>query len=94
MNFVTCGWQSRTADEDISYATSAAGQVRVELQDADGKPIPGFSLDDCEPIWGDHIARIVKWKSGNDVTTLAGKPVRVRFELSDADLFAIQFVGQ
>ena len=76
---------------EINYSTSAAGQMRVEIQDADGKPMPCFALEDCEPIWGDHIARIVKWKSGSDVSALASKPVRLRFEMSDADLYAVKF---
>jgi len=76
---------------EINYATSAAGQIRVELRDAAGKPIPGFALDDCEPIWGDHISRIVKWKGGDDVGAFAGQPVELRFEMSDADLFSIRF---
>lgn len=76
---------------EINYATSAAGQVRVELQDPDGKPFPGFALDDCEPIWGDHVSRLVKWKGGEEVSSLAGQPVRLRFELSDADLFSLRF---
>ncbi|MGE0761510.1 MAG: hypothetical protein AB7O38_31140, partial [Pirellulaceae bacterium] len=29
----------------LNFATSAAGGVRVEVQDAKGKPLPGFSLD-------------------------------------------------
>ncbi len=76
---------------EINYSTSAAGQIRVELQDADGEPLPGFALDNCEPIWGDHIAREVKWKGGDDVGAHAGKPVRLRFEMSHADLFSIRF---
>ncbi len=76
---------------EINYSTSAAGEVRVELQDADGKPLPGFTLEDCEPIWGDHIARAVRWKSGTDVSTHADKPVKLRFSMSDADLFSLRF---
>jgi len=76
---------------ELNYSTSAAGQIRVEIQDAYGKPSPGFALDDCEPIWGDHIARTVKWKPGNDLGVHAGKAVKLRFEMSDADLFSIKF---
>ncbi len=76
---------------EINYATSAAGQMRVELQDGEGRPIQEFSLADCEPIWGDHIARIVKWKGGETVEAYAGKVVRLHFELSDADLFSLKF---
>lgn len=76
---------------EINYSTSAAGQILVELQDAAGIPIPGFSLDDCEPIYGDHVARIVKWKQGSNVSSISGKPVRLRFEMQDADLYALKF---
>jgi hypothetical protein len=76
---------------EINYSTSAAGQMRVELQDKAGNALPGFTLADCEPIWGDHIGRIVKWKGGADVSAHEGKPVRIRFEMSDADLFSIKF---
>ena len=76
---------------EINYSTSAAGQVRVEIQDADGKTIPGFSLEDCEPIYGDHIARTVVWKQGADISKFAGQPIRLRFEMSDADLYSLKF---
>jgi hypothetical protein len=76
---------------ELNYSTSAAGQLRVELQNGDGKPLPGFALEDCEPIYGDHIARVVKWKSGRDLTELAGQPLKLRFEMSDADLFSLRF---
>ncbi|MCX7887643.1 MAG: hypothetical protein N3B01_10390, partial [Verrucomicrobiae bacterium] len=76
---------------EINYSTSAAGQIRVEIQNETGQPIPGFALEECAPIWGDHIARIVKWKGGDNLSALAGKPVRLRFELCDADLFSIKF---
>ena len=76
---------------EINYSTSAAGEVRVELQDAAGTPLPGFSLEEAEPIYSDHLARVVKWKGGSDLGALAGKPVRLRFVMSDADLFSIRF---
>jgi len=76
---------------EINYSTSAAGQMLVELQDAAGKPIPNFTLEDCEPIYGDHISRIAKWKSGTDVSSLTGQPVKVRFVMEDADLYSLRF---
>jgi hypothetical protein len=64
------------------------GETRVEVQDADGKVIPGFAMGDCRPIKGDYTNHEVVWKGGS----LAQKTVRLRFELKDADLFALQFV--
>ncbi|MFP4171814.1 MAG: hypothetical protein ACLFV4_02780 [Candidatus Hydrogenedentota bacterium] len=75
----------------INFASSAAGSVRVEMQEADGTPIEGYALTDCPAIYGDSIERIIEWESGSDVSDLAGKAVRLRFELKDADLYALQF---
>lgn len=66
-------------------------KTRIEVQDEDGKAIPGFTLDDCTPLKGDFIDQVVTWKGGS-LEKLAGKPVRLRFHLIEADLFAMQFV--
>ena len=76
---------------EINYSTSAAGGIRVEIQDRAGTPIPGFALADCPEIFGDEIRRFVAWKGGNDVASLAGKPARLRFVMRDADLYSIRF---
>ena len=70
---------------------SADGDIRVELQDADGKPLPGFTLEQCAPIFGDTLDRTVTWKGGSGVGELVGKPVRLRFVLRDADLYSLKF---
>lgn len=75
----------------MNFASSAAGDIQTEIQDADGKPIAGFSLADAEPQFGDTIERTVTWKDGSDVSTLAGKPVRLRFVIRDADLYSVRF---
>jgi hypothetical protein len=78
----------------LNLSTSAVGSVRVEIQDAGGAAVPGYALDDCPEIWGDEIARVVAWKSGTDVSGLAGRPVRLRFVMKDADVYAFQFLRQ
>ncbi len=75
----------------VNYATSAAGNLRVEIQDADGKPIPGFSLADCQEYFGDTLDQTISWQNGSDLGKLAGKPIRLRFVLSDGDLYSFQF---
>ncbi len=77
----------------LNFATSAAGDIRVELQDASGTPHPGFTLEDCSPLFGDSLSRPVTWKNGGKLSQLAGKPIRLRFVLRDADLYAMQFVA-
>lgn len=75
----------------LNFSSSAAGGIRVALEQPDGSAIPGFTLDDCHPVFGDATERTVVWKSGSDISSLAGKPVRLQFYLEDADLFAFQF---
>jgi hypothetical protein len=75
----------------INSSTSAGGSVRIEIQDDSGQPVPGFTLADSRNLVGDAIEQLAGWKNGSDVSSLAGKPVRVRFVMQEADLFAIQF---
>ena len=75
----------------VNYATSAIGDVRVEIQDIDGKPIDGFKLDQCPEIFGDEIEHVVTWQGGKDVSRLSGRPIRLRFVLKDADLYSLRF---
>jgi len=75
----------------INYSTSAGGSMRVELQDAAGKAFPGFTLADSRNLVGDAIEQSVSWTKGVDISLLIGRPVRLRFVMQEADLFAIQF---
>ena len=75
----------------LNYATSAAGSVRVELQEADGTPIEGYTLADCVEMVGDEIEGVVGWQAGTSVASLAGRPARLRIALKDADVYALRF---
>jgi hypothetical protein len=75
----------------LNFATSAAGFVRVELQDASGQPLPGFALEDGDELFGDTLERIVSWRDKSDVSALAGRPVRIRMVLGDADVYSLRF---
>ena len=39
----------------LNYATSAAGNLQVEIQDESGKPLPGYALADMKPLYGDEL---------------------------------------
>ena len=75
----------------LNFSSSAAGDIRVEIQDAKGKPLHGFLLEDCPPVFGDTLERTVTWENGSDLSSLEGKPIRLRFVLKDADLFSLRF---
>ncbi len=77
---------------EINYATSAAGSVRVKIIDTDeGKPVPGFSAEECQEILGDEVERVVNWKGNSNLADLSGRAVRLRFILKDADVYSFRF---
>ncbi len=76
---------------EINYATSAAGEIRIEIQDENGDPVPGFTLKDKQSLIGNEIARIVSWNGNQNLEALANKPVRLHIYLKDADLYSFRF---
>lgn len=76
----------------LNTETAEGGSIRAEIQDADGKPLPRFSSDDCPPLAGSDTDRTVHWNGGSDVSSLAGKPVRLKIAMRSAKLFAFQFM--
>jgi hypothetical protein len=78
----------------LNYRARSNGKVRVEIRRADGTPVTGYALADAVPLTGDEIDGEAAWKSGRDVSALAGQPVRLRFVLENADLFALQFQSE
>lgn len=90
-NIITRPFVFKGKELEINYATSAAGFVRVEILDAKGKLIPGYTFDDCREIIGNEIKRVVTWNGSEDVSALEGKPVKLKIYMKDADLYSLKF---
>ena len=67
---------------------AAAGELRVEVLDADGNVIPPFTKANCLPVTTDSTIQRVQWRGGQDLSALSGKPVRLRFHLRNGQLYA------
>ncbi len=64
-------------------------QLRVELLDTDGNPIPGFTKRDCVVMRGtDKTKQQITWKGKQDLNELAGRTIRAKFYLTRGDLYA------
>ena len=64
------------------------GRLRAEVLDKEGNPIEPFTMANSIPFSGDSTLEELKWEGGADLSALAGKPVRFRFELTDGSLYA------
>ena len=76
----------------LNIDTSAAGSGKVELRDDAGRAIDGYGLEDCDVIMTNDVGHLVTWKGSPDVSSLAGKPVRLHVAMRSAKLYAFQFV--
>ena len=63
------------------------GQLCVALLEADGRPIDGCGLEDCDPLKADLTRWTVRWKSGEAVPV--DRPVRVVIEMSNTRLYSL-----
>ena len=75
----------------LNFATSAPGFIKVEIQNADGKPVEGYSLQDAQELIGNYIEHPAAWENGTDVSSLSGRPIRLKFVMKDANLYSLQF---
>ena len=64
----TITFKPRSVDVFVNARTADDGEIRVELQDAEARPLAGFTAADCRPINGDSTAHRVgvagRWAGG------------------------------
>jgi hypothetical protein len=70
-------------------STSAAGFVMAEFLEPGGVSFPGYRM------FGDDIAlKALFGGTITDLSSLEGKPVRIRFTLKEAKLYSMQFTKE
>jgi hypothetical protein len=65
-----------------------AGELRVEALDERGEIITPFTRPHCIPLRVDSTLQKVAWEGAEDLSSLAGKPVRFRFHLRNGKLYS------
>jgi hypothetical protein len=79
----------------LNYKAAPGGSVRVELLTLkpyyDLTPVPGRTLEDAVPLDGDHLAALVRWKTGAILQPAAGgESLVARLHLQWAEAFAFE----
>jgi hypothetical protein len=67
-------------------AEASRGEVRVELLDESGRPLAGYSREECMPLRGDGVRQQVAWKNNRSLPS--GRAVRLKFYVRDASLYS------
>ena len=69
------------------------GRFYAEILDADGKPIPGFTVNEARIFGGvDQLRLEPWWKGQKDLSSLEGKTIRLKFYLYNAKIYAFQIL--
>ena len=66
------------------------GSLTVEVLFPDGSTPPGFSVEACTPIKGDHLHHTGSWTQID--LTQAQQPLRLRFSLRWAKLYSFRII--
>ncbi len=72
----------------VNLNADEGGQLQVEALDNNGRPIPGFTLSECQSVTGNHVRQIVNWNGQPNLSPLTEKDVRLRFRLKNVHLYA------
>jgi hypothetical protein len=65
------------------------GEVTIEITDADGKQIDGYTFDDCLPCRADDVAWSPMWRSGKRFGALKDQAVQLELRIQGGRLYAI-----
>ena len=68
-------------------ANAAEGWLKVELLDANGKVLPGFSRNECNPAKVDDTNIQVTWQRHKEIPAITGG-IYIRFILKNASLYS------
>ncbi|MEI6072677.1 MAG: glycosyl hydrolase family 32 [Verrucomicrobiae bacterium] len=69
-------------------ADAEKGRLRAEILDENGQPISPFTKANCQPVTSDGTIQPVRWNGAEDLSSVAGRPVRIRFELENGKLYS------
>lgn len=65
------------------------GKLLVELLDENGQSITGFTKKDCIAMKKENSTKyMISWKNNKDLSSIKNKIIRVKFYLTDGDLYS------
>ncbi|MCA9009748.1 MAG: hypothetical protein KDB01_08380 [Planctomycetaceae bacterium] len=78
----------------LNVKVQPGGHLRIGLLDAQGQPIPGYSVNDCIPVVGDSLSVRVKWNDNDEFEFPMNAVMRLQFDMTSVELYGFQFTDQ
>ena len=78
---------------ELNVDCGSGGWLLVELQDAEGRAIEGYTLKTCETITANAITKRVSWKEIGPQIKIKG-PIRLRVVMRSTKLYSFRFVEE
>ena len=72
-------------------AVDELSRFQVEITTPEGTPLPGYSFQDSDDLAKGGIRAAASWKGKEDLSSLAGQGVRLRFRYRNAKFYSFQF---
>jgi hypothetical protein len=80
-----------TGDDLRINARSPWGGIRARILDENAQDLPGFSFDDCEPLFGDELFWSPRWKGGKHFGDAKSSMRRqLELEVNTGEVYAIR----
>ena len=76
----------------INAKANFHASVLTEVLDERDQPLAPYTLENCTPMTADSVSHTVTWKTAENVQPLSGRPVKLRFRLTNARLYSYQVV--
>ena len=76
---------------NMQIAEGRNGEVKVEIMDPAHWPVSGFALGDADPLTKSGLDITATWKGSDNIGSVAGKPIKLRISLKNAQLFSVRF---
>ncbi len=70
-------------------AVTRGGELKVEVLDADGKVLPGYSRETCKAVRGRGIEQLVSWETHEELPA-SKRPMKLRFIFRKASLYSFR----
>jgi len=77
----------------VNLNTTAAGDMQIGILNRANRPMRGYSAEDCDLVQGNFVGKEISWLGDPDVSSLAGKQVRLEFRMRGGKLYAFEFVA-